>query len=134
MTAVDASALDEDELVDEELAVVEPLCADVETWVEHIYAITYVRKINQTQRWCAQWWAHPEAIIRLTALWRTWEAALASVEDSAIADWLRTYFDALNPVLLADDGPFASCTADRHSEQRPLPLTAPPAGFWADNQ
>ncbi len=116
--------------VTDEPVAVKPLCADVETWVEHVYAITYVRKLSQTQRWCPQWWAHPEAIIRLTALWRTWEAARASDEDSAMADWLRTYFDALNPVLLADDGPFASCTADRHSEQRPLPLTPPPTGYW----
>jgi len=113
---------------------VAPLCEDVETWVEHVYAVVYVRKISQSQRWCPQWWAHAEAIVRLTALWRTWEAARAAEDDGAIADWLRVYFDALNPVLLADDGPFASCTADRHSDQRPLPLAASPLGFWADNQ
>ena len=120
----------DDELVDVEDEPIEPLCEDVETWVEHVYAVVYVRKVGQVQRWCPQWWAHAEAIVRLTALWRTWEAARASDEDSAMADWLRTYFDALNPVLLADDGPFASCSADAHREQRPLPLTAPPVGFW----
>ena len=127
---------DDDELagvIDKEDDGIEPICADVETWVEHVYAVVFVRKISQNRRWCSQWWAHAEAIVRLTALWRTWEAARASEEDSALADWLRTYFDALNPVLLADDGPFASCTVDRHSEQRPLPLTEPPAGFWADS-
>ena len=111
---------------------VEPLCADVETWVEHVYTVVFIRRISQSQRWCSQWWAHAEAIIRLSALWRTWEAARVSEEDSAIADWLRTYFDTLNPVLLSDDGPFASCTPQRHSDQRPLPLAPPPAGYWAD--
>lgn len=110
--------------------VVEPLCADVATWVEHVYAAVYIRKITQTQRWCPSWWAHSEAIVRLTALWRTWEAARASEEESGMADWLRTCFDTINPVLLAADGPFASCTADRHSEQTPMPLVGAPAGFW----
>src|SRR5664280_1675862 len=44
-------------------------------WVEHIYANTFIRRLGQTQRWCASWWAHAEAIVRLEALWRTWEAA-----------------------------------------------------------
>lgn len=111
-----------------------PLCPDVQTWVEHVYAPTYVRKITQTQRWCPSWWAHPEAIVRLTALWRTWEAARASEDDTAMADWVRAYLDAINPVLLAADaGPFASCAPDRHSEQAPMPLTAPPADYWAED-
>lgn len=130
MSVDERDELPADDVGDTGEEVVEPLCADVETWVEHVYAVVYVRKINQTQRWCGQWWAHAEAIVRLSALWRTWEAARAASTDAAMGDWLRTYFDAINPVLLADDGPFASCTADRHSEQRPLPLTAPPAGFW----
>ena len=111
---------------------VEPLCPDVETWVEHVYAPVYIRKISQTQRWCPQWWAHAEAIVRLTALWRTWEAARVADDEAALAEWLRSYFDALNPPLLAPDGPFASCTADRHSDQRPMPLEPAPPGWWTD--
>jgi hypothetical protein len=124
---------DPEELADlsSEDAGVEPLCADVETWVEHIYTVIYIRKISQHQRWCPQWWAHAEAIVRLTALWRTWESARISDEESALADWLRVYFDAINPVLLAADGPFASCTVDRHSDQRPMPLDEPPIGYWS---
>lgn len=110
----------------------EPLCADVETWVEHVYTTTYIRKISQTQRWCPSWWAHAEAIVRLTALWQTWE--VARLDAAGLAEWLRIHFDAINPVLLAADGPFASCTNDRHSEQAPMPTTAPPAGYWTDNQ
>lgn len=111
-----------------------PLCPDVQTWVEHVYAPTYIRKITQTQRWCPSWWAHPEAIVRLTALWRTWEVARASEDDTAMADWVRAYLDAINPVLLAADaGPFASCAPDRHSEQAPMPLTSPPADYWTED-
>lgn len=112
--------------------VIEPLCADVETWVEHVYAPTYIRKISQSQRWCPSWWAHSEAIIRLTALWRSWEAARVSREATGMTDWLRTCFDAINPVLLAADGPFSSCTNDRHNEQAPMPTTPAPPGHWDD--
>lgn len=54
-----------------ETGPVEPLCADVTTWVEHVYALTFIRGIGQSQRWCASWWRHPEAIVRLQALWQT---------------------------------------------------------------
>jgi hypothetical protein len=54
-----------------ETGPVEPLCADVTTWVEHVYALTFIRGIGQSQRWCASWWGHPEAIVRLQALWQT---------------------------------------------------------------
>ena len=32
------------------------------------------RPLGGEFRWCPQWWAHPEAVSRLTALWRSWEA------------------------------------------------------------
>nr|WP_232234197.1 DUF4913 domain-containing protein [Micromonospora chokoriensis] len=28
--------------------------------------------------WCLRWWAHPEAISRLYALWRAWETLRVS--------------------------------------------------------
>lgn len=124
-----SAALDVDE-DDLGVELPEPLCVDVQTWVEHVYSPTFVRKISQTQRWCAQWWAHPEAIVRLTALWQTWEAARLVEDGSGMADWLRNYLDALNPVLLSPDGPFASCTPDRHSDPAAFTVAAPPADYW----
>ena len=112
--------------------VLEPLCPDVQTWVEHVYAPVFIRRITPTQRWCPSWWAHAEAIVRLTALWRSWEAARASAEEAAMADWLRGSLDQLNPVLLAPDGPFSSCTPDRHTDPTPMPLHPAPPGYWAD--
>ena len=116
--------------VDEDGEVFEPLCPDVQTWVEQVYVTTFVRKITQSQRWCPSWWAHAEAIVRLTALWQTWESARLSEDGAGMADWLRGYLDVLNPVLLGPDGPFASCTVDRHSDQPPMPVTQPPDGYW----
>ena len=100
--------------------------------VEHIYANTFIRRLGQTQRWCASWWAHAEAIVRLEALWRTWEAAAASDNGAATAEWLRIYLDPLNGPLLGPDGPFSSCTPERHSESEPMWVTAPPAGYWRE--
>lgn len=107
-----------------------PLCEDVATWVELIYAPTFPRRLNSSVRWCPQWWRHAEAIVRLTALWRSWEAARASEEAAAMADWLRGYLDPLNPVLLSPDGPFAACTPSRHSDSEPLPLQTPPVDWF----
>ena len=107
-----------------------PAFSSLTSWVEHSYVTCYIRKLSQTLRWCPQWWAHPEAIVRLTALWQTWESARASKEPAAMADWLRTYLDAINPVLLSPDGPFSSCTLERHTDNRPQPVTLPPAGHF----
>lgn len=109
----------------------QPFCPDVETWVTTIYVTTYMRKMGgQILRWCAQWWQHPEAIVRLTALWQTWEAARINEDPGAMADWIRVYHDGLTPVLLSADGPFNSCTPIRHADQTPMPTTLAPAGYW----
>jgi hypothetical protein len=110
--------------------VLVPLCRDVETWVNHIYAPTFIRRTTQLQRWCPSWWAHPEAIVRLTALWRTWEIARVAETGDGIADWLRGYFDPINPVLLGAEGPFGSCTPDRHTDTPALPVTPAPGDWW----
>ena len=112
-------------------APVEPLHADVETWVEHVYVKTFIRPYSQNERrWCARWWAHPEAIVRLTALWETWEAARAAEDPHPMADWLWRYLDTLNAVLLGPEGPFASCSPDKHVEQPPMHTEPAPAGYW----
>lgn len=107
----------------------EPLYPDVQSWVENLYVVTFIRVDNQQLRWCASWWAHPEAIIRLSALWQTWEIARLVV-GTGMADWLRNNLDSLAPVLHSGSGPFASCTPDKHSDQKPMPVTKPAAGYW----
>lgn len=108
-----------------------PLCPDVESWVRDVYAATFVRKITQTQRWCPSWWAHAEAVVRLETLWRTWEVARVAEHPDAMADWLRSTLDLINPVLLSPDGPFAGCTPDRHTDPTPMPLLPAPPDWWA---
>lgn len=107
----------------------EPLYPDVQSWVENLYVTAFIRQENQQIRWCASWWAHPEAIIRLTALWQTWETARL-VPGSGMADWLRGYLDSLAPALHSPTGPFASCTTDKHRDQQPMAVGPAPTGYW----
>jgi len=98
--------------------------------VEH-FGPVYARNTSPTVRWCASWWDHAEALYRLEALWRTWE--LYRLEPRlGIASWLRDYLDPQLRELTNPTGPFASCTADRHSPVKALPTNQPPEGYLND--
>lgn len=106
----------------------EPLYPDVEAWVEAVYTTTFPRQGRA--RWCARWWAHPEAVLRLTALWQSWE--LARVQPgSGFADWLTRYLDPIHAQLISDEGPFSACTKDRHTDVKPWPVEFTPDGYWS---
>jgi len=108
-----------------------PLYEDVTQWVTHHFAPIYIRRIQGGTRWCAQWWRHPEAVIRFAALWRTWETARLAVSPYAMADWHLNYLDRMLPVLLGDQGPFYSCKPDAHNNPPPLPMVDPPDEHYA---
>ena len=104
----------------------EPLYDNVEAWVDAVYTTTFARLARA--RWCPQWWAHPEAVLRLTALWQSWE--LARAQPGGFADWLARLFDPINQRLIAEDGPFSACTKERHTAATPWPNTYAPEGHW----
>jgi hypothetical protein len=83
---------------------------------------TFGRPIGGEIRWCAQWREHAEAIGRLEALWRSWEA-LRLDPGMCMATWLTNYLDPQLAVLLGRGGPFAQCNVDRHERQ--VALSAP---------
>ncbi len=102
-----------------------PVFSAVEFWVEEIFAKTYIRDLGPESRWCARWWAHPEAVARLFALWSTWERAYrrehaVPADDTAMATWIRDYLDRLLPPLMSSRGPFAACRPEEHIDQEPL--------------
>jgi len=98
--------------------------------VEH-FGPVYARNTSPTVRWCASWWDHAEALYRLEALWRTWE--LYRLEPRlGIASWLRDYLDPQLRELTSPTGPFASCTADRHSPVKALRTNQLPEGYLND--
>ncbi|MFP5368913.1 MAG: DUF4913 domain-containing protein, partial [Actinomycetes bacterium] len=40
-----------------------------------LLAQSYVREVNEgaASAWCPEWYKHPEALIRMEAIWRAWE-------------------------------------------------------------
>lgn len=106
----------------------EPLYPNVEAWVAGWFAPTFARRLG-TVRWCAAWWRHAEAIVRLEALWRSWEA-LRHDPELGMGTWLRDHLDPQRAVLMGDGGPFQACEGAEHNPAPELPHTPAPAGYW----
>ena len=79
-------------------------------------------------RWSARWWESAEAIMRLEAMWRAWEA-LRHDPATGVSDWLREHADHHMGVLMSPAGPFAR-SQDEAKATDPLPYTAPPDGLF----
>ena len=79
-------------------------------------------------RWAADWWRHPEAVLRLDALWRAWEH-LRLDPATGVSVWLRDHADYHLGVLFSDHGPFAK-SQDRNEHGVPLPYEPPPTGLF----
>jgi hypothetical protein len=99
-------------------------------WVTEWLIPTYRRNMELREyAWCPQWWKHPEAELRLSALWRGFEQHRREPGD-AMSTWLRDHLDHHMPILMdADRGPLRGCTATKGHTTRPLPpmpLTDPP--------
>lgn len=106
-----------------------PRFADLESWVHEFFVLTFGRCAKQGS-WCAQWWDHPEAILRLDALWHSWEVATLDPVHG-VADWIRNYLDPNLVQLFSVGGPFAQCTEGRHVPTPVLAVTPPPDDFGA---
>lgn len=121
--AADSSAAD-DALppVEEAGQELRPLCYEsVDSWVEGWLQPFWRRRQG---RWCRQWWAHAEALSRLSALWQTWELTRwESGRDMAI--FYRDYVDRTMYELTAQNGTFEKCDWRKHQHE-PLP------GFESD--
>jgi hypothetical protein len=117
-TGAVALALEGQPAQPETAASTAPVFPDAVTWVENWFLPTFRRKAGGTDsRWCAQWWAHAEALTRFEALWRSWEV-LRLDPGTGLATWLRDYLDPQLAHLMSADGTFAQCAPDRHE---PLP-------------
>ncbi len=88
--------------------------ASVQEWVDGYFRAVFRRPPGGEFRWCECWNAHPEAVVRLTALWTSWEAVPLD-QPNGLVTWLVGYLDPQLPVLLGRSGPFAACTETRHS-------------------
>jgi len=102
----------------------------VEMFVNGYLLEHYRRPVSSnSSTWCPEWWLHAEAIIRLEALWRSWEKLRL---DAALgmSVWLREHADHHMTVLLSANGPLKGCTPKQHSARPlpPLPSTPAPLG------
>jgi len=66
----------------------------VDEFVRERLRYTYARRVGPQgpNRWSAKWWKSPEAISRLDALWRSWEA-LRLQPTFGMSVWWRDHAD-----------------------------------------
>lgn len=85
----------------------------VAQFVVELLLPTYSRKVDgRSTTWCLEWLKHPEAVVRLEALWRSWEH-LRLDPALGMSVWLRDHLDHHLPVLLEPTGPFRGCSPTR---------------------
>ncbi|MEU2201687.1 DUF4913 domain-containing protein [Isoptericola sp. NPDC019482] len=109
----------------------------VDEFVREHLRYVYRRKIGGRggagARWDAEWWKHEEAVIRLEALWRSWEH-LRQDAATGMSVWWRDHADHHMGILMSPDGPFAAAEGDANSNKLgdPLPYIPPPEGMFPD--
>jgi hypothetical protein len=86
------------------------------------------RRLGGQYRWCARWWAHDEAVSRLRALWRAWEA-MRLEPATGISDWYGAHLDHHLPILLGPDGPFCQCDPRNGDHQELRQFRADPVDY-----
>lgn len=94
----------------------------------------YRRRIDGRNRlWSRRWWAYDEALNRVEALWRAWEA-LRLDPATGMSVWWRDHADPHMSMLMSPDGPFQGCDDKTTAPNAPLPYEAPPEGFFVDER
>ncbi len=107
-----------------------PRWATLAEFVEHVIAPLYAQHLTGNGTWCASWWDHEDARVRLEAVWRAWEV-LRLEPMTGIARWLRDVADPqMDRLRDRDRGPFRACGDGKHLTAPPLPIKSAPAGFW----
>ncbi|WP_375541505.1 DUF4913 domain-containing protein [Quadrisphaera sp. INWT6] len=94
---------------------------DLDSWVRDYFCTTFVRPLGGEYRWCVRWPEHREAVLRLDALWSSWNA-LTRDPHLGMSTWLHQFLDPQLTILLAPRGPFVSCSARRY-EDTPVSLS-----------
>ena len=107
----------------------------VDEFVREYLRNVYRRRIDGRHRcWAGRWWEHDEAVIRLEALWRSWEH-LRQDAATGMSVWWRDHADHHMAVLMGPAGPFATATEGEENKSKrgePLPYVAPPEGMFPD--
>ncbi|WP_405714446.1 MULTISPECIES: DUF4913 domain-containing protein [unclassified Streptomyces] len=98
---------------------------------EYLAEILRDRDVTAVGTWCPSWWRHPEAIVRLNVLWRTFEY-LRHDSTLGMSHWWLHHVDPHLAILLHPvTGPFRNCRSG-HAGGTALPLDPVPAGEMDD--
>ncbi|MFC9894710.1 DUF4913 domain-containing protein [Nocardia sp. NPDC127579] len=104
-------------------------------FVENYLSLIYRRDVSEQARrsWCPEWWKHAEAVVRLDALWRTWEH-YRLIPATGLSIWMLDHADPHMRELFDPEGPFLHCSPTRgHRDQLPpLPLKSPERGMFGE--
>jgi hypothetical protein len=113
------------------------VAAFVDDYLRRVVERRVVTGASAGVHWCAQWWAHPEALSRIYALWRAWEALRVTDAAFGMSVWWRDHLDPHLTQLTSEYGPFGRCQPAgdgrpaRHHEPQPLPTEPMPHGVLA---
>ena len=121
----------EEEPTEEEPGESEPKLvygSPVEFFAEYLRRV-YVRQIKPPQAcWEARWWENPEALIRMEALWRSWEH-LRLDPATGMSVWFRDHLEPHMASLMRSEGPFGR-SQETTKRGEPLPHEVPPSGLF----
>ncbi|MFE1594824.1 DUF4913 domain-containing protein [Nocardia sp. NPDC058705] len=84
---------------------------DVFDFVAKYLSRVYSRQVTDISDtvWCPEWWRHPEAMIRLDAVWQTWEHFRLE-GGPGISVWFLDHADKHMAALFDPKGPFKYCS------------------------
>ena len=107
---------------------------NVDEFVREFLRHAYRREISgrSSPYWSAEWWSNDEALMRLEALWRSWEF-LRLDPATGMSVWWRDHADHHMAKLMASDGPFSQ-SKDSSRLGEPLPYADPPEGLFRDER
>lgn len=102
--------------------------SSVDEWVTGWLLPTYSRPLRDVSlfRWDPQWWRYPEVIIRLEALWSSWEKMRRDGGPGMVV-FYRDYLDPMMRVILDPNGPFHTYDPNKTTRdgERELPEPLP---------
>lgn len=84
--------------------------ANVDAFVHEMLLPNWRHLPKKDVRWCRKWYLHAEAMSRLDALWRSYEA-LRVGDPTGMAVWWRDFADPTMGALAREGGTFANCNA-----------------------
>jgi hypothetical protein len=104
----------------------EPQFKSVLEFVDGFIRPMYATTLNDqdTVNWSKRWYTHPEAVARLSGLWRIYEIQRAKDKQHFLEEFLRIHADYHMRHLMADGSVFSRCSSS-DVPSIPLPVTSP---------